>query len=62
VTSALSTVGISMGISGELSDLSKLVVSIFMFIGRLGVLTFGFALIAKSPQMRTRPQFEDIAI
>lgn len=62
VSSALSTVGLSTGITGELSDLSKIVISFLMFIGRLGVLTFGFALISKSPILRNKPKVEDIAI
>jgi len=62
VSSALSTVGLSTGITSELSDLSKLVISFLMFVGRLGVLTFGFALISKSPLFRDKPKIEDIAI
>lgn len=62
VTSALSTVGISTGITGQLSDLSKLIISFLMFIGRLGVLTVGFALISKAPLLRDKPKIEDIAI
>lgn len=62
VSSALSTVGISTGITGELSDLSKLLISFLMFIGRLGVLTFGFALISKAPLLQNKPKIEDIAI
>lgn len=61
-TSALSTVGLSTGITGELSDLSKLIISFLMFVGRLGVLTFGFALISKAPLLRDKPKIEDIAI
>ena len=61
-TSALSTVGISTGITGELSDANKIVISILMFIGRLGVMTFGFALISQSPYIRKKPKVEDIAI
>ncbi len=62
VTSALSTVGLSTGITGQLSDLSKLIISFLMFIGRLGALTFGFALISKAPLLRDKPKIEDIAI
>ena len=62
VSSALSTVGLSTGITGSLSDWSKVTISVLMFIGRLGVLTFGFALIAKAPQLRLKPKIEDIAI
>jgi trk system potassium uptake protein len=38
--SAFSTVGLSLGISAELSDKSKLVIIVLMFVGRVGVLTF----------------------
>ena len=62
VSSALSTVGLSTGISQNLSDVSKLLIALLMFIGRLGVLTFGLALISKAPLFRYKPKVEDIAI
>lgn len=37
--SALATVGLSLGITGSLSFLSKLIIIIFMYIGRVGLLT-----------------------
>ncbi len=60
--SALSTVGISTGITGDLSVWAKVVICVLMFIGRLGVLTFGLALLSKAPLLRIKPQSEDIAI
>jgi len=60
--SALSTVGLSTGITGELSDGSKLIIAFLMFVGRVGVLSFGFALISKAPLLRDKPKIEDIAI
>lgn len=45
--SAMGTVGLSMGITGSLSDLGKLVIILLMFAGRVGILTFGIALAAK---------------
>ncbi len=60
--SALSTVGLSTGITADLTPMSKIMVSILMFIGRLGVMTFGFTLISQSPLMREKPQIEDIAL
>ncbi len=42
--SALGTVGLSRGITGTLSDLGKLIIIALMFIGRIGVLSLGFAL------------------
>lgn len=43
-SSALGTVGLSMGITSELTNLGKIIVTLLMFIGRLGPLTFGMAL------------------
>ena len=42
VTSAFGTVGLSLGISSELTVLSKIILMILMFIGRVGVVTFLF--------------------
>lgn len=42
--SALGTVGLSTGITGGLSPASRLLVSLLMFLGRLGPLTIGIAL------------------
>ena len=44
VLSALGTVGLSMGITGSLTMYGKIVIICLMFIGRLGVLTFGLAI------------------
>lgn len=60
--SALSTVGISAGITAQFSDAGKIVIAILMFLGRVGVLSFGFALMRRAPLLRSAPQAEDIAI
>ncbi|MEJ6397210.1 TrkH family potassium uptake protein [Yoonia sp. 208BN28-4] len=44
--SAMGTVGLSMGITGDLTDLGKLIVIVLMTAGRVGILTFGIALAA----------------
>jgi trk system potassium uptake protein TrkH len=44
--SALGTVGLSTGITPHLAPLSRIVVSLLMFVGRLGPLTVGSALVA----------------
>lgn len=44
VASALGTVGISTGITADINTFGKLVIISIMFIGRLGVLTFGLAI------------------
>ncbi|KGA97123.1 Ktr system potassium transporter B [Alkalihalobacillus alcalophilus ATCC 27647 = CGMCC 1.3604] len=46
-TSAFSTTGLSMGLTSELTSLGKIIVTITMFIGRLGPLTLAYALAKK---------------
>ena len=46
VISAMGTVGLSMGLTGDLSELGKIVVIILMTAGRVGILTFGIAMAA----------------
>lgn len=43
-TSAFGTVGLSMGLTSELSPVGKIIIIITMFVGRLGPLTLAFAL------------------
>lgn len=52
IISAMGTVGLSMGITGDLSDLGKFIFVLLMTAGRVGILTFGIALAARdeSPQ------------
>lgn len=39
-TSAFGTVGLSLGITSDLSALSKIILMVLMFIGRVGIITF----------------------
>jgi len=45
--SALSTAGLTMGINSGLTDSGKILISLLMFMGRVGILTFGFAIALK---------------
>ena len=47
IFSAFSTVGLSLGITASLSTGSKIVVTLIMFLGRVGTLTVLVALIKK---------------
>ncbi len=47
VVSAFGTVGLSMNFTPELSEIGRYVIMLVMFIGRLGPLTFGYALAKK---------------
>tara|TARA_R110002049_G_scaffold65731_4_gene172342 strand:+ start:1472 stop:2827 length:1356 start_codon:yes stop_codon:yes gene_type:complete len=62
VASALGTVGLSTGITGDLTDIGKVLVIILMFIGRVGVLTFGFALINKKQKEDEKYMQDDLAV
>lgn len=44
VISAMGTVGLSMGLTGQLSEPGKLIVIVLMVAGRVGILSFGIAL------------------
>ena len=48
VTSAIGTVGLSTGITAELSAIGKLAIIVLMYIGRVGVVTFGSALLIRT--------------
>lgn len=54
--SALSTVGLSLGLTPELTNLGKLIIIVLMFIGRLGPLTFGYAIFAGEEDEAAAPE------
>ncbi|RED48869.1 TrkH family potassium uptake protein [Seonamhaeicola aphaedonensis] len=64
VASALGTVGISTGITGDINTFGKIVIIVLMFIGRLGVLTFGLAIWSRSTKDENETSFlkDDIAV
>ena len=61
VVSAMATVGLSMGITEELSPFGQVLLTILMFVGRIGVLSLVIFL-AKQEQRRLRYLKEDILI
>ena len=46
--SALATVGLSLGVTGDLLPLGKLIIIALMFLGRVGLLTVAFTLVRRS--------------
>ena len=58
--SAIGTVGLSMGITGDLSATGKLIIIALMFAGRCGPLTIGLALLRQSNVQPLRP--DDLAV
>lgn len=62
VASALGTVGLSTGITGDLSNTGKVMVILLMFVGRVGVLTFGFALLERKADGEGISIEDDLAV
>jgi potassium uptake TrkH family protein len=61
VFSAFSTVGLSLGITPELTGVSKFVVILAMFTGRVGMITILVVFIRQSKQLHYRYPKEDVA-
>ena len=53
-TSAFATVGLTRGITPELSDIGKIIITLTMYIGRVGPLTMAFAFAQKSKHTKLR--------
>lgn len=60
--SALGTVGLSTGITSELTNLGKIFIIILMFLGRIGPLSFGIALFSTDQNELSDIVEEDVAI
>lgn len=60
--SAISTAGLSVGITGELSAVGKLIIIGLMYLGRLGTLTIALAFIEKRAAPGIRYPSEDVLI
>jgi trk system potassium uptake protein TrkH len=60
--SAVGTVGLSMGITPELSSPGKLVIVAMMFVGRLGPLTIALALVERPPDKRIQHPVEEVVV
>ncbi len=54
VFSALGTVGLSMGVTDQLSPLGEMLVAVLMFVGRLGPLTLAASLVGHMAEPRIR--------
>ena len=62
VISAFGTVGMSLGLTPELSTIGKVVIIFLMFIGRIGPLTLAFALAKKNNKLPYKYAEEKIMI
>ena len=60
--SALGTVGLTTGITPGLSTVSRIMLIIFMFFGRTGGLTLGYALASPTYKNEGRRPAEDVTV
>jgi len=62
VVSAFGTVGLSLGVTAKLSVMGKLLITMLMFVGRVGLLTFAFVLVKQAGREGTEYAEENIMI
>ena len=62
VVSAFGTVGLSVGLTSKLSTLGKLILTVVMFVGRLGPLSIAVALSGKKPSPKFQYAEENVMI
>jgi len=62
VVSAFGTVGLSLGVTSKLSVVGKLLITLLMFVGRVGLLTFTFFIIRQTGREGTLYAEENIMI
>ena len=60
--SAFGTVGLSLGITGDLSAAGKCVIIVLMYLGRIGFMTFALSLVAEHPLKEIRHPAEEVVI
>ena len=60
--STLSTAGASLGITSELTDVSKVIFSVMMFIGRVGLITVAMSLFSRQERRHYRLPEENVII
>ena len=62
VTSAVSTVGVTTGITRDLNVISKYILILLMYLGRVGGLSFALSLTHNKKQVKLRNPVEEISI
>ncbi|MBQ8468299.1 MAG: Trk family potassium uptake protein [Clostridia bacterium] len=62
VISAISTVGLSLGLTPTLAISSKIILIILMFVGRVGTITIAYAIQKKSPDAHGEIEYGDSQI
>jgi len=62
IVSAIGTVGVSRGLTANLSSLSKLIIIVLMYLGRVGAATLGIGLLNRKNKKHTRYSYGKIIV
>jgi trk system potassium uptake protein TrkH len=62
VFSAFGTVGLTMGLTPELTVIGKIVIMLLMYIGRVGIYTVGFSLMTKNQKQQANYKYPDESV
>jgi trk system potassium uptake protein TrkH len=53
---------LSLGVTGDLSPVGRIVIILLMYLGRIGFMTFALALVVEHPAREIRYPAEDVVI
>nr|WP_207694270.1 TrkH family potassium uptake protein [Enterococcus sp. DIV0212c]MBO1352550.1 Trk family potassium uptake protein [Enterococcus sp. DIV0212c] len=62
VFSAFGTVGLTMGLTPELTGIGKVIIMLLMYIGRVGIYTVGFSLLTKGQKQQAKFKYPDESV
>lgn len=62
VFSAFGTVGLTMGLTPELTFVGKIIIMLLMYIGRVGIYTVGFSLLTKGQKQQAKFKYPDESV
>lgn len=62
VFSAFGTVGLTMGLTPDLTEVGKLIIMSLMYIGRVGILTVFFSILVKGNQVGTKYKYPEESV
>ncbi len=62
IVSAIGTVGVSRGLTANLSSLSKLIIIVLMYLGRVGAATLGIGILNRKNKKHTRYSYGKIIV
>lgn len=62
VFSAFGTVGLTMGLTPELTMVGKIIIMLMMYIGRVGIYTVGFSLMTRGQKQQAKFKYPDESV